>query len=73
MNLSNIDCIFVETLKLKIMKKSNQIIKIDAVLTIVFIILKLLDVIHWSWFMVFSPLWITVIINVLILIFKKKI
>ena len=30
-----------------------------GLLTIVFITLKLLNVINWSWFWVFSPIWIT--------------
>ena len=30
-----------------------------GILTIVFIILKLLDVIKWSWWWVLSPIWIS--------------
>ena len=30
-----------------------------GVLTIVFIVLKLLDVIKWSWWWVLSPIWIS--------------
>jgi uncharacterized membrane protein len=33
-----------------------------GVLTIVFIVLKLLGVINWSWLWVLSPLWISLII-----------
>lgn len=38
-----------------------------GVLTIVFIILKLLDKIDWSWWWVLSPIWISTIIGILIL------
>ena len=33
-------------------------------LVILFIILKLAKVISWSWFWVFSPIWITIIIAI---------
>jgi hypothetical protein len=32
---------------------------IDVILTIVFVVLKLCGVITWSWWWVFSPIWIT--------------
>lgn len=32
---------------------------LDIVLTIVFLVLKLCEVITWSWWWVFSPIWIT--------------
>lgn len=32
---------------------------IDVILTIVFVVLKLCGVIAWSWWWVFSPIWIT--------------
>jgi len=38
-------------------------------LTIVFIILKLTGVIAWSWWWVFSPLWIPYAVMSLVLIF----
>lgn len=38
-----------------------------SVLTIVFIILKLVGVISWSWWWVLSPLWINAIFVVLVL------
>ena len=38
-----------------------------SVLTIVFIILKLVGVINWSWWWVLSPLWINAIFVVLVL------
>ena len=37
---------------------------IVSVLTIVFIVLKLLGVIQWSWIWVLSPIWISVVIVV---------
>jgi len=39
-----------------------------SVLTIVFIILKLLDKIDWSWWWVLSPVWITFCVTILVLI-----
>lgn len=39
-----------------------------GLLTIVFIILKLCDVIKWSWLWVLAPLWISAIITVLVII-----
>lgn len=35
-------------------------------LTLIFVVLKLLNVISWSWFWVLSPIWITVCIGVVI-------
>lgn len=37
-----------------------------SLLTIVFIILKLCGVIAWSWWWVLSPLWITAVIDALL-------
>lgn len=39
-----------------------------GVLTIVFIILKLLGEITWSWWWVLSPIWISAIVTVVVLI-----
>lgn len=39
-----------------------------GLLQITFIILKLLDKIHWSWFWVLSPTWMTTALVVLIVI-----
>jgi len=41
-----------------------------TVLTIVFVLLKVYDKIDWSWWWVFSPLWlpITVILGILLVI-----
>lgn len=38
-----------------------------GLLTIVFIVLKLTNVIHWSWWWVLSPLWISLAIGLVIL------
>ena len=38
-----------------------------GLLTIVFVVLKLLGVIQWSWLWVVSPIWINVIIVVVLL------
>lgn len=47
-----------------------------ALLTIVFVVLKLLNVISWSWLWVLSPLWISfilfVIFGIIIYIFMKR-
>ena len=39
-----------------------------GLLTIVFIVLKLLGVINWSWVWVFAPLWIDLIIALIIIL-----
>lgn len=39
-----------------------------GLLTIVFIILKLTDVIAWSWWWVLSPIWISLLIAVLFVV-----
>ena len=40
----------------------------SSVLTIVFVVLKLVGVIDWSWVWVFSPLWISAILTVLVIV-----
>ena len=42
--------------------------RIPILLTVVFVVLKLVEVIKWSWWWVFAPLWITAIIGVSIFI-----
>ena len=37
--------------------------------TIVFIVLKLFDIIQWSWLWVLSPIWICLIVSIVFLIF----
>ena len=39
-----------------------------GVLTIVFIVLKLLNVIDWSWWWVLSPLWISFGLSILVIV-----
>ena len=39
-----------------------------GLLTIVFITLKLLDKIDWSWWWVFSPMWISVSLALLVIV-----
>lgn len=41
------------------MEKSSGGIGFSGLLTIVFIILKLVGVINWSWIWVLSPIWIS--------------
>lgn len=38
-----------------------------GLLTIAFIVLKLLDVISWSWIWVLSPIWISLILAIVII------
>lgn len=54
-------------------EKTNQInlnidLNIGSVIQIVFIILKLTNLIHWSWVWVLSPLWISAIIILVVYI-----
>ena len=41
---------------------------LSTVLTIVFVVLKLVGVINWSWIWVLSPIWIDLILVVLLII-----
>lgn len=47
---------------------SNSGIGFVGLLTIVFIVLKLTKVISWSWLWVLSPLWISLVIGILLII-----
>lgn len=40
---------------------------LDIILTIVFLVLKLCGVITWSWWWVFSPIWISWGITILVI------
>ena len=42
-------------------------IGLDILLTIVFVVLKLCEVITWSWWWVFSPIWISWGIAILVI------
>lgn len=47
---------------------SNDGMGFVGLLTIVFIVLKLTKVISWSWLWVLSPLWISLVIGLLLII-----
>jgi hypothetical protein len=47
---------------------NNYGIGFCGLLTIVFIVLKLIDYISWSWFWVLSPLWISWLIAIILII-----
>jgi hypothetical protein len=42
-------------------------ITLSDTLLIIFVVLKLVGVIHWSWIWVLSPLWISVLLWLIIL------
>lgn len=42
-------------------RKANRGIGICGILTFLFIILKITEYIDWSWWMIFSPLWLPLI------------
>lgn len=48
--------------------KSSGGLGLCSVLTIVFIVLKLVGVINWSWLWVLSPLWIDLILAIVLAI-----
>jgi hypothetical protein len=50
------------------MKDGSISIGFSGILFIVFLILKLTNVITWSWWWVTAPLWITIALNILIII-----
>lgn len=49
-------------------KQASGGISFTGLLTIVFIILKLCDIIAWSWWWVLSPLWISAILWVILVV-----
>lgn len=49
-------------------KQTSGGIGFTSLLTIVFIVLKLCGVIAWSWWWVLSPLWISVILGLVLVI-----
>lgn len=53
-------------------KASGGGIGFCGLLTIVFIVLKLLGIIQWSWIWVLSPIWIPLIIVIILLIIIIK-
>ena len=48
---------------------NDSCLRLDIILTVVFIILKLCNVISWSWLWVLSPLWISLILTVIIILY----
>ena len=50
-------------------ESSNGNISFPVLLTIVFIVLKLIGIISWSWWWVLSPLWIFAAIALLFFLF----
>lgn len=58
------------------MRESNSSsgVGISAILTIIFIVLKCLGVINWSWWWVLSPIWISwaIVLFVVLIIFIIK-
>ena len=48
--------------------KINFDLSVGTIFTIAFVILKLIGIISWSWWWVFSPLWISVIIGLIVLL-----
>lgn len=44
----------------------KQGLSFSSLLTIIFIVLKLIGVIEWSWLWVLSPLWISVVLSLAI-------
>ena len=49
-------------------KNSSGGIGFFGLLTIVFIVLKLTKVINWSWWWVLSPIWLTLVVSVLLVV-----
>ena len=50
-------------------KKTTGGVGFAGLLTIAFVVLKLCNVINWSWWWVLSPVWITAIIVIALIIF----
>jgi hypothetical protein len=48
--------------------KSGTGVGIPTILTLIFLVLKLTDNIDWSWWWIFSPLWISVCIMIIFII-----
>ena len=47
--------------------KINFDLSVGTILTIIFVVLKLIGIINWSWLWIFSPLWISIIIGLIVL------
>ena len=48
--------------------RNSSSLGICGVLTIVFIVLKLVGVINWSWLWVLCPLWINILLAIIVLV-----
>jgi hypothetical protein len=44
---------------------------LSFVLTIVFFVLKMLNIINWAWVWILSPIWISLILTIIIVIIWK--
>lgn len=44
---------------------------LSFILTIVFFVLKMLNVIDWAWIWVLSPIWISLILTIIIVVIWK--
>lgn len=51
-------------------ERSNNVIGLDSVLFVVFLVLKLTHVIDWSWWWITAPLWIPVVLVLLVFLIK---
>ena len=53
-------------------KKNNTTVNggigFTGLLTIVFIVLKLIGIISWSWWWVLSPIWISILVGAIVLV-----
>ena len=47
--------------------KVNFDLSVGTILSITFVVLKLIGIISWSWWWIFSPLWVSVIIGLIVL------
>lgn len=43
----------------------------SLILTIIFMVLKQLNIINWAWYWIISPIWITIIITIITFIILK--
>ena len=46
----------------------NLDFSLGGILTLIFVVLKLIGIINWSWWWILSPLWISIILYVIILL-----
>lgn len=53
-------------------KSTSSEISFGTILFIVFLVLKLTNVIDWSWWWVTSPLWIPLLLGLILFVFIKN-